>query len=117
MPAIERHELYAGILHLSVTHGDTIYFAGIVADDLERDMFGQTSDVLSQLEAMLAEHGLDRTHVLTATIYITDMALKPEMNRAWTTFFGADALPARATIGVADLGPGVLLEVVPVAGR
>ena len=51
------------------------------------------------------------------TICVTDMADKPAMNRVWQTFFDPAHLPARATIGVADLGPGVRLETVAVLGR
>ncbi|MEX0760712.1 MAG: Rid family hydrolase [Tistlia sp.] len=40
------------------------------------------------------------------------MAQKPGMNEAWTSWIPADALPTRATLGVADLGEGVLIEVV-----
>ncbi len=117
MADIERSEPYAGLMHLSVAHGDTIYLAGIVADELGADMEGQTRDVLRQLDELAAAHGLDRSRVLTATIFITDMAEKPAMNRAWQEFFDAAQLPTRATIGVADLGPGVRLEMVATLGR
>ena len=117
MPTIERSEPYAGLMHLSVAHGDTIYLAGIVADDLAADMEGQTRDVLRQLDAFAAAHGLDRGHVLSATLYVVDMADKPAMNRAWQSYFAPEQLPARATIGVADLGPGVRLEMVATLGR
>jgi enamine deaminase RidA (YjgF/YER057c/UK114 family) len=117
MPTITRHEPHAGILHSVVTHGDTLYFAGIVAENLEGDMFAQASDIFAQLDAMLTAHGSDLTRVLSVTIYITDMTRKPEMNRAWKATFSPEHLPTRATIGVADLGPGVLIEVVPVAAR
>ena len=117
MPDIVRSEPYAGLMHLAVAHGDTVYLAGIVADDLSADMEGQTSDVLRQLDELASAHGLDRSHVLSATIYITDMAEKPAMNRAWQAFFDPAHLPTRATIGVADLGAGVRLELVAVLGR
>jgi enamine deaminase RidA (YjgF/YER057c/UK114 family) len=117
MSTIERSEPYADLMHLSVVHGDTIYLAGIVADDLSADMAGQTRDVLRQLEAFAKAHGLDRSRVLTATLYITDMSEKPAMNRVWQAFFDPAHLPARATIGVADLGAGVRLEMVATLGR
>jgi enamine deaminase RidA (YjgF/YER057c/UK114 family) len=117
MLPIERHEPYAGMLHCAVTHGDTIYLAGIVADDSSGDMHAQATNVLEQLDEMLATFGLDRSRVLSATIFITDMAQKADMNRAWKAFFDERHLPARATIGVADLGPGVLIEVVGIVGR
>jgi enamine deaminase RidA (YjgF/YER057c/UK114 family) len=50
-------------------------------------------------------------------IFITDRADKPPMNRVWQEFFGPAHLPARATIGVADLGSGVRLEMVATLGR
>ncbi len=117
MPKIERSEPYAGLMHLAVAHGDTIHLAGIVADDLGADMEGQTRDVLRQLDEFAVAHGLDRNHVLSATIYIVDMAEKPAMNRVWQEFFQPEHLPARATIGVAALGPGVRLEMVAILGR
>lgn len=117
MPAIVRSEPYAGLMHLAVAHGDKVHLAGIVADDLSADMEGQTRDVLRQLDEFAQAQGLDRTRVLSATIYVTDMAEKPAMNRAWQAFFDPAHLPARATIGVADLGPGVRLEMVAVLGR
>ena len=44
-------------------------------------MAGQAEQVLGQLGDLLAKAGSDKSKVLTATVYITDMALKPEMNR------------------------------------
>lgn len=117
MAPIERSEPYAGLMHLAVAHGDTIYLAGIVPDDLEADMAGQMRDVLHQLDEAAVAQGLDRNRVLTATIFVTDMAEKPAMNRVWKEFFDPAHLPARATIGVADLGPGVRLEMVATLGR
>ncbi len=117
MPEIDRSEPYADLMHLAVAHGDTVHLAGIVADDLGADMEGQTRDVLGQLDEFAKAQGLDRTRVLSATIYVTDMADKPAMNRAWQAFFDPAHLPARATIGVADLGPGVRLELVALLGR
>ena len=46
-----------------------------------------------------------------------DMDNKDQMNDAWVAFFPAGSLPARATVGVASLGDGVLIEVSCVATR
>jgi enamine deaminase RidA (YjgF/YER057c/UK114 family) len=48
-------------------------------------------------------------------VYITTMKDKDEMNAAWTQFFNPEDLPARATVAVAQLGPGTLIEVVATA--
>ena len=115
--AIKRTGAYEGLLHEVVEHGDTLYFAGLVAENLKLDMAGQTKDVLSQLDTLLKQHGSSRDRVLTALIFIPDMSQKPAMNAAWKEFFPSAALPTRATIGVKDLGPSVLLEVVFTAAK
>ena len=108
---IERH-LRTPIMHRVVAHGGVLYFGGIVAEDRSASMKGQTEQILARIGALLEETGSDKGKVLAATIYITDMALKDEMNEAWTAWFEPAHLPSRATIGVAELGPKVLIEVV-----
>jgi len=53
--------------------------------------------------------------VLQVTICITNLAEKTDFNRVWKAYFKEVNLPARAVIGVADLGPGVKLELVATA--
>ncbi len=108
---IERHGK-TPILHRVVRHQGVLYLAGIAADDRAAGMRGQTEQILAKVGTLLAANGSDKSKVLSATIFITDMALKDEMSAAWTTWFAAEELPARATIGVASLGPDVLVEVV-----
>lgn len=109
---IERRSPYGGILHEVVAHAGTLYLAGIVSEDLSLDMEGQSRDVLSQLDALLLANGSDRRNVLQATAYVTNLAEKAGFNAAWTAFFAERDMPARATIGVADLGAGVRIELV-----
>jgi enamine deaminase RidA (YjgF/YER057c/UK114 family) len=103
------------VLHEVVEHNGVLYLAGIAADDILLDMAGQTSDVLNQIDGLLSAHGSSRKHILSALIFITDMSLKPAMNAAWREWFTAAHLPARATLGVKDLGKGILIEIVVTA--
>lgn len=114
---VRRHSPHGGILHEVVEHAGTLYFAGIVAEDLGSDMDGQARDVLRQLDALLLANGSDRTGVLQVTVYLADLAEKPAFNEAWKAFFASEHLPGRAAIGAADLGPGVRLEIVVIAAR
>lgn len=91
-----------------------LYTAGIVADDVSTGVKGQTEQILATVGRLLAANGSGNDCVLSATIYMTDLGRKAEMNEAWLPFFG-DHLPARATVGVADLGPNVLVEISVVA--
>ncbi|MCC6304456.1 MAG: RidA family protein [Rhodobacteraceae bacterium] len=114
--AIARHGPSA-ILHEVVAHNGVLYLAGVIAGTPVADMEAQARDVFAQIDALLEAHGSDRHHLLATTIYVTDLDAKPAMNRAWRDWLPAAALPARATIGVRDLGPGVLIEVVATAAQ
>jgi enamine deaminase RidA (YjgF/YER057c/UK114 family) len=76
----------------------------------------QTENILGKIEGYLGEVGLDRKAIVAAQIFVTDLSVKKEMDAAWTGFFG-EALPTRATVGIADLGGGAMIEVVVTAAR
>lgn len=112
-----RRYLKTPIMHRAVEAQGFVFFGGIAADDMSLDMAGQTRQVLDKLDAYLSEVGASRAEVVSATVYVSDLSLKSAMNEVWTDWFGAEHLPARATIGVADLGEGTLLEVSATANR
>jgi enamine deaminase RidA (YjgF/YER057c/UK114 family) len=101
--------------HEVVVHGGVLYIGGVVAEDTSLDMAGQTDDVLRQLAKLLMAGGSSIARVLQVTIFITNLAEKTDFNRVWKAYFKGVNLPARAVIGVADLGPGVKLELVATA--
>lgn len=113
---IERHER-GTYFHGVVEHGDTLYLSGVVADDFSAPMKVQTTQVLGKIATTLKDHGSDVSKILSATVYISDFEAKAAMNEAWVAFFEPAMLPARATIGVATLGEGVLIEIVVTATR
>lgn len=109
---IRRTSPYGGILHEVVEHNGVLYFGGMVAEDLSLDMAGQARDVFSQLDALLTHQGSDKTRILSALVFVSDLALKAAFNEEWKRYFAADHLPARAAVQVGGLGPDVLLEIV-----
>lgn len=105
----------------SVRWGDTIHYAGIAPfegdlPDAVRcmhpgDLAGQLSHVLANLDAYLEADGIDRSKVLSWTIYVTDvpafMEATPLMNE-WT----GEHRPAATLIGVAALAhPDQMIEI------
>jgi enamine deaminase RidA (YjgF/YER057c/UK114 family) len=104
-----------GLGHEVVAHGGVLYIGGVIAEDTTLDMAGQADDVLRQLSKLLTAGGSGSTRILQVTIYMTNLAEKPDFNRVWKAYFKEVDLPARAVIGVADLGPGVKLEIVATA--
>ena len=112
---IKRLLPWDGLGHEIVAHGGVLYIGGVIAEDTSLDMAGQADDVLRQLAKLLTAGGSSIARVLQVTIYAADLADKPDFNRAWKAHFNEVNLPARAMIGVADLGPGVKLELVATA--
>jgi enamine deaminase RidA (YjgF/YER057c/UK114 family) len=112
---IKRLLPWDGLGHEVVVHNGVLYIGGVVAEDTTLDMAGQADDVLRQLSKLLTVGGSSIVHVLQVTVYLTDLAEKPDFNRAWKAHFKEVNLPARAAIGVADLGPGVKLELLATA--
>jgi len=104
------------IMHRVVVNNGTAYLGGIIADDVSVGMKEQTAQICKKLDAVLAMAGSDKTKLLSAQLFITNMKVKDEMNAAWLEWLDGNDLPARATIGVADLGdPSILIEVVVTA--
>jgi enamine deaminase RidA (YjgF/YER057c/UK114 family) len=102
----------------AVIHGDTVYFAGIVADGPKgKSMAEQTSNILSQIDGFLAMAGTDKTKLLSANIWITDMAHFAEMNTVWDAWVSPGNTPARATVEAKLASPDYKVEIMVVAAR
>jgi enamine deaminase RidA (YjgF/YER057c/UK114 family) len=114
---IERHE--AGPrMSKAVVHGDTVYLAGIVADAPKgKSMADQTKSILSQIDGFLAQAGTDKTKLLSANIWITDMANFAEMNAVWDAWVSPGNTPARATVEAGLASPDYKVEIMVVAAR
>jgi enamine deaminase RidA (YjgF/YER057c/UK114 family) len=96
-------------------HNGTVYLAGQIAEDSTQDMFGQTQQVLACIDAVLGLAGSHKSKLLSCTIYITDMALFAEMNRAWDAWVDKTNLPARATVQAQLASPSLLVEIQAIA--
>ena len=113
---IQRH-FPTRINHRIVEGGGIMHFGGLIADDLAQDMKGQTAQICAKIDKLLAEVGSSKEKLVTAMLYITDFDQKEGMNEAWLEWLPAEHLPTRATIGVAELGKDVLIEIVVSAVR
>ncbi len=114
---IERHET-GPRMSKAVIHGDTVYLAGIVAESPKgKSMAEQTKSILSQIDGFLAKAGTDKTKLLSANIWITDMAQFGEMNTVWDTWVSPGNTPARATIEAKLALPDYKVEIMVVAAR
>jgi enamine deaminase RidA (YjgF/YER057c/UK114 family) len=81
-----------------VIHGDTIYLAGQVADDPSEDVAGQTRQILAKIDNLLAEAGADKSKVLSANVWLSDISTFDQMNAVWDKWITPGQPPARATV-------------------
>jgi enamine deaminase RidA (YjgF/YER057c/UK114 family) len=108
--SIKRHP--AGkLFSAAVEHGGVVYVAGQVADDLAQGVRGQTEQVLKKIDAILAAAGTGKSKILSATVWVTDIRSRDEMNTAWTAWVDAVNLPARATVEAKLADPRMLVEI------
>jgi len=100
----------------AVIHGDTVYLAGQVGAPGE-SVTAQTQAVLASIESLLARAGSDKSKILSATIWLADMADFGEMNAVWDKWIDGKDAPARAT-GEAKLATAEYrVEIIVVAAR
>ncbi|WP_040638401.1 RidA family protein [Microvirga lotononidis] len=106
----ERH-IQTPIMHRVVVHNGLVFIGGTVADDMSAGLEGQTAQILAKFDEYLKVVGTDKTRLLSATIFLTDLNRKSEMDQAWKRWLPPERFPARATVGVADLGEDTLIEI------
>lgn len=113
---IERFEP-TPILSNAVVHGNTVYLAGIVAEDPSADVQGQTRQILSRIDALLAQCGSDKSHLLSAQIWLTDIGNRAAMNAVWSSWVDPLNLPVRACVEAKLADPRLLVEIMVTAAK
>jgi enamine deaminase RidA (YjgF/YER057c/UK114 family) len=108
--AIKRHGV-GPRLSQAVVHGDTVYLAGMVAEDPSADIKGQTEQVLRKIDGILKGVGSDKSKLLSAQIFITDMRNFADMNSVWDAWVDKQNTPARATVQASLANPKMLVEI------
>ncbi len=99
----------------AVVHGNTVYIAGQVAADPKADVTVQTEQILGQIDRLLKEAGTDKTRILSATIWLSNMGTFAEMNSAWDAWVSAGNTPARATTEAKLAAPDYRVEIAVIA--
>ena len=112
--SIKRHGV-GPRLSAAVVHGNTVYLAGMVAEDPSADTKGQTEQILRKIDATLKSVGSDKSKLLSAQIFITDMRNFADMNAVWDTWVDKANTPARATVEASLANPKMLVEIMVVA--
>ena len=104
----------------AVKTGNMLFVSGQVPfvpetmEIVEGDVKAQTAQSLKNVQAILAEAGLDFSHVVKSTVFIKDMNEFAQINEVYAEFFGENK-PARACVEVARLPKDVKVEIEVIA--
>ena len=94
-----------------------VFLCGLTADNKSGSMKEQTAEVLAKIDDFLAKAGTDKSKLLSATVYISQMSQKEQMNDAWHEWVDAENPPTRATVGTVLGSPDTLVEIVVTAAK
>ncbi|MEA3174526.1 MAG: hypothetical protein QOF42_1937 [Gammaproteobacteria bacterium] len=87
-----------------VIHNKTVYLSGQVAESARgKNVTVQTTEILASIDRLLAAAKTDKSNLLSAMIWLTDMSTFSEMNKVWEAWVVPGATPARATVLSAQL--------------
>ncbi len=99
-------------LSSAVIHGGKVYLAGYVADAAAgQSVKAQTQDILAQIDETLAQAGTNKTNILKANIWLTDITTIAQMNEAWDAWVVPGQTPARATVEAKLASPQWAVEI------
>ena len=103
------------IMSRCVVKGDMVFVAGLTASDRSADITGQTQQIVNKIDNFLAQAGTDKSKLLQANLWITDMANFGAMNAVWNAWVDPENPPVRACVR-ADLAvPELLVEIMVTA--
>ena len=102
-------------MSMAVVHNGTVYLAGQVGNPGD-DVTAQTRTVLAEIDRLLAAAGSDKSRLITAQIWLSDIATGfAAMNSVWDEWVSPGNAPARYTGEAKLAGPKYLVEIIVTA--
>lgn len=100
----------------AVAHHNTVYVVE-VGSTLDADVIVQAQEMLASLEQQLQQAGSDKTRLLMATIYLSDIRTIDAFNAVWDNWVPAGTAPVRACVEAKLAKPGYKVEIQVIAAR
>ncbi|PSG88292.1 Rid family detoxifying hydrolase [Aurantibacter aestuarii] len=112
-----------GPYNQAILHSGMLYTSGQIAinpvtNELVLDSIEvETTQVMKNLSAVLEAAGMDFSHVIKSSIFISDMENFGKINEVYSTYFDEATAPARETVEVANLPKYVNVEISMIASK
>lgn len=94
-----------------------VYLSGQVPKNTDADITGQTQDILATIDQLLALAGTDKSRILSANVFIKNLADFPTFNAVWIDWLKGCVAPSRATIQADLVNPNWLIEIAVTAAQ
>lgn len=111
---IDKQDSDQTLSEIAIYNG-VVYLAGQVPDDDSLDIVGQSQQVFANIDKALAKAGSDKSKLLSAQVFIKDLADFASFNSQWQAWLAGITPPTRATVQANLVNPKWLLEIVVVA--
>lgn len=111
-----------GPYNQAVQYGNLLFISGQIALNpkdgtlYQGDIKTETEIVMQNLKGILAEAGMDFSHVIKSSIFLIDMGKFAEVNEVYGKYFEDNTAPARETVQVSCLPKNVNVEISMIAG-
>ena len=118
--SIKRHEITTGPgprMSRVVENGNMVYVAGLTASDRSGDIKSQTQQILDKIDNYLAMAGTNKSKLLQANLWITNMANFSAMNEVWNAWVDPENPPVRACVRADLAHPDLLVEIMVTASK
>ena len=111
----------AHILSQAIVSNGFIFLSGQVHCNSELELVGNTTEeklaqIIKNIEAILKAAGATLDDIVKVVIYVTDMAMMPDLNKSYPTYFKAP-LPVREAVCVKALPLGASIEISVIAQK
>jgi enamine deaminase RidA (YjgF/YER057c/UK114 family) len=104
------------IISRAVVHGDTVHLCGVTPDPAG-DIKAQTKQVLDRIDSLLQTAGTDKSKLLTAQVWLSDMRLFEAHNAVWNEWVDPKNPPVRACVQADLWRPSILVEIMVTAAK
>lgn len=113
---ITRHDV-GPRMSQAVEYGNLVFLAGQVASDPSADVKGQTQQILDRIDSLLAECGSNKSKLLSAQIWLSDIGTFADMNSVWDAWIDPKNPPCRACVESKLAAPQYVVEIMVTAAK
>lgn len=105
-------------MSLSVEAGGLVFLAGLTAlEKRGQSVTEQAKEILTRIERQLALSDTDKTRLVSAQVWLTDIATFDEFNAVWDAWIADGGKPVRACVEAALADPQLNVEIMVTALR